>query len=80
LKFVEAIQSDLGCQFFTHKNAITAFAEGLDSKPGEAFGVDGFADGEVVWAWRPDAGAEVAESSANDGGKRARSQKHEVSC
>jgi hypothetical protein len=31
------------------------------------------ADGEVVWSWRPDAGAKVAERSANDGGKRARS-------
>src|ERR1700730_13338095 len=32
-----------------------------------------FADGEVVWSWRPDAGAKVVERSANDGGKRARS-------
>ena len=31
------------------------------------------ADGEVVWSWRPDAGAKLAERSANDGGKRARS-------
>jgi len=29
------------------------------------------ADGEVVWFWRSDAGAKVAESSANDGGNQA---------
>jgi hypothetical protein len=27
--------------------------------------------GEVVWSWRSDAGAKVAESSANDGGNQA---------
>ncbi len=31
------------------------------------------ADGEVVWSWRPDAGAKRAERSARDGGKKARS-------
>ena len=32
------------------------------------------ADGEVVWSWRPDAGAKFAGSSpAGDGGKKARS-------
>jgi len=31
------------------------------------------ADGEVVWFWRPDAGAKLAERSADDGGKQARS-------
>jgi hypothetical protein len=30
------------------------------------------ADGEVVWSWRPDAGAKLAERSADDGGKKAR--------
>jgi hypothetical protein len=31
--------------------AVTAFVEAsTDSKPGEAFGADGFADGEVVWS------------------------------
>jgi hypothetical protein len=30
------------------------------------------ADGKIVWSWRPDAGVKVAERSANDGGKRAR--------
>ncbi|SRR6266851_1089303 len=34
---------------------------------------DAFADGEVVWSWRPDAGVKLAERSADDGGKRARS-------
>jgi hypothetical protein len=34
---------------------------------------DVVADGEVVWSWRPDAGAKWAERSADDGGKRARS-------
>src|SRR6266436_4569820 len=29
------------------------------------------ADGEVVWSWRSNAGAKVAESSANDGGNQA---------
>jgi len=29
------------------------------------------ADGEVVWSWRSDAGAKVAESSASDGGNQA---------
>jgi hypothetical protein len=29
------------------------------------------ADGEVVWSWRSDAGAKVAELSANDGGNQA---------
>jgi hypothetical protein len=32
---------------------------------------DAAADGEVVWSWRSDAGAKVAESSANDGGNQA---------
>src|SRR5437016_246327 len=32
---------------------------------------DADADGEVVWSWRSDAGAKVAESSANDGGNQA---------
>jgi len=31
------------------------------------------ADGEVVWSWRPDAGVKLAEFSAGDGGKKARS-------
>jgi hypothetical protein len=31
------------------------------------------ADGEIVWFWRPDAGAKLAERSADDGGKKARS-------
>jgi hypothetical protein len=33
------------------------------------------ADGEVVWSWRPDAGAKFARSKllAGDGGKKARS-------
>jgi hypothetical protein len=33
------------------------------------------ADGEVVWSWRPDAGAKLAKTLtrlAGDGGKRAR--------
>jgi hypothetical protein len=37
---------------------------------------DADADGEVVWFWRPDAGAKVLERNArfrSDGGKRARS-------
>src|SRR5437667_10821568 len=29
--------------------------------------------GEVEWVWRRDAGAELVESSASDGGKKARS-------
>src|SRR5437773_10192262 len=29
--------------------------------------------GEVVWSWRRDAGVKLAERSASDGGKRARS-------
>jgi len=42
------------------------------------------ADGEVVWSWRPDAGVKVAEISADDGGKKARSPvghrgEHEIS-
>jgi hypothetical protein len=32
-----------------------------------------FADGEVVWFWRPDAGAKFVARSTNDGGKKARS-------
>ena len=32
---------------------------------------DADADGEVVWSWRSDAGAKVAECSANDGGNQA---------
>jgi hypothetical protein len=33
------------------------------------------ADGEVVWSWRPDAGAKFVRSKllAGDGGKKARS-------
>jgi len=31
------------------------------------------ADGEAVWSWRPDAGVKLAERSASDGGKKARS-------
>src|SRR6266699_6954174 len=31
----------------------------------------GCADGEVVWSWRSDAGAKVADLSANDGGNQA---------
>jgi len=31
------------------------------------------ADGEVVWFWRPDAGAKVVERFTIDGGKKARS-------
>ena len=31
------------------------------------------ADGEVVWSWRPDAGAKSVDRTADDGGKRARS-------
>ena len=34
---------------------------------------DAIADGEVVWSWRPDAGAKVVEQSTDDGGKKARS-------
>jgi len=30
-------------------------------------------DGEVVWSWRPDAGAKFCGCPRNDGGKRARS-------
>ena len=36
----------------------------------------GIADGEVVWSWRPDAGAKSAKMLrhlAGDGGKKARS-------
>jgi hypothetical protein len=29
------------------------------------------ADGEVVWFWRSEAGAKVAERSADDGGNQA---------
>ena len=29
------------------------------------------ADGEVVWSWRSEAGAKVAESFADDGGNQA---------
>jgi hypothetical protein len=33
-----------------------------------------FADGEVVWSWRPDAGVKFSRIfRASDGGKRARS-------
>jgi hypothetical protein len=35
----------------------------------------GIADGEVVWSWRPDAGAKLAKTLsrlADDGGKKAR--------
>ncbi len=32
---------------------------------------DADADGEVVWSWRSNAGAKVAELSANDGGNQA---------
>jgi len=32
-----------------------------------------FPDGEVVWFWRPDAGAKFAgDDPVNDGGKKAR--------
>jgi len=31
------------------------------------------ADGKAVWSWRPDAGVKLAERSASDGGKKARS-------
>jgi hypothetical protein len=34
---------------------------------------DAIADGEIAWSWRPDAGAKLAERSADDGGKKARS-------
>jgi hypothetical protein len=34
---------------------------------------DAAAYGEVVWSWRPDAGVKLAEVSADDGGKKARS-------
>ena len=40
------------------------------------------ADGEVVWSWRPDAGAKFAEASfcKDDGGKKAGHRgEHEVS-
>ena len=30
------------------------------------------ADGEVVWAWHPDAGVKFALRRADDGGKQAR--------
>jgi|EndMetStandDraft_5_1072996.scaffolds.fasta_scaffold435295_1 hypothetical protein len=31
------------------------------------------ADGEIVWSWRPDAGAKLARDDlADDGGKKAR--------
>jgi hypothetical protein len=30
------------------------------------------ADDEIVWSWRPDAGAKRVERSARDGGKKAR--------
>jgi hypothetical protein len=36
---------------------------------------DDIADGEVVWSWRPDAGAKFAKTLsrlAGDGGKQAR--------
>jgi hypothetical protein len=37
---------------------------------------DAIADGEVVWSWRPDAGAKFAKTRfarpAGDGGKKAR--------
>jgi len=29
------------------------------------------ADGEVVWSWRPKAGAKLADSSASDGDNKA---------
>jgi len=34
---------------------------------------DVIADGEVVWSWRPDAGAKLRMMMRSDGGKRARS-------
>ena len=34
---------------------------------------DAFADGEIVWSWRPDAGAKSMVRPIDDGGKRARS-------
>ena len=36
------------------------------------------ADGEIVWTWRPDAGVKSAATSADDGGKKARSDRKSV--
>jgi len=33
------------------------------------------ADGEVVWSWRPDAGAKLVERSAGDRDNKARSHR-----
>jgi hypothetical protein len=47
---------------------------GCGGRFGDALTSDTNADGEVVWFWRPDAGAKFAGSDpADDGGKRARS-------
>jgi hypothetical protein len=39
------------------------------------------ADGEVVWSWRPDAGASLCEMTQSDGDNKARSHRgeHEAS-
>ena len=60
-----------------HKRGVSRSSRTLEAGCGGRFGCAltnaAEADGEIVWSWRPDAGAKVAERSANDGGKRARS-------
>src|SRR6266849_5929559 len=50
---------------------VTDVGMGCGGRFGDALtsGVD--ADGEVVWSWRSDAGAKLAELSADDGGNQA---------
>ena len=51
------------------RDAVDALASGMFFMPDE----NARAYGEVVWSWRRDAGAKLAELSADDGGKRANS-------
>ena len=51
------------------RDAVDALASGVFFAPDE----NAKAYGEVVWSWRRDAGVKLAERSASDGGKRARS-------
>src|SRR6266568_4049907 len=50
-------------------DAMDALASGAIFAPDE----NAEAYGEVVWSWRRDAGAKLAEQFASDGGKQARS-------
>ena len=50
---------------------VTNVEAGCGGRGGVEKTSDAAADGEIVWSWRSDAGAKVAELSANDGGNQA---------